>query len=52
MGSKLMSWQFNVYAACMDGMLQMLNDVWNGLVNEVKTTKHWGKTPIYSPGMC
>ena len=31
--------QFNVYATQTDMTIQMLNDVWTSLVNEVKATK-------------
>ena len=31
--------QFNGFAACIDSTIQMLNDVWNGLVNDVENTK-------------
>ena len=32
------------YATCTDGMVQVLNNVWNGLVNEVEATKrHYEK---------
>ena len=35
----LMFFQFNVYATRTNGTIQMLNDVWNSLVNEVDATK-------------
>ena len=31
--------QFNVYAAQTDSTIQMLNDIWSNLVNEVEATK-------------
>ena len=31
--------QFNGFAACINSTIQMLNDVWNGLVNDIKNTK-------------
>ena len=34
-----MSCRLDIYATCMDGTIQMLNDVWNSLVNEVEATK-------------
>ena len=32
-------WQFNVYAAQTDSTIQMLNDIWSNLVNEVEASK-------------
>ena len=32
-------WQFNVYTAQTNRTIQMLNDVWTSLVNEVEATK-------------
>ena len=31
--------QFNVYAAQTDNTIQMLNNIWSNLVNEVKAAK-------------
>ena len=31
--------QFNGFAACIDSTIQMLNNIWNGLVNDVENTK-------------
>ena len=33
-----MGW-FNVYTAQTDNMIQMLNDIWSNLVNEVEAAK-------------
>ena len=31
--------QFNGFAAHMDSTIQMLNDIWNGLLNDIENTK-------------
>ena len=31
--------QANGFAACIDNTILMLNDIWNGLVNDVKIQK-------------
>ena len=31
--------QFNGFAACINSTIQMLNNIWNGLVNDVENTK-------------
>ena len=31
--------KFNGFAACIDSTIQMLNDIWNSLVNDVENTK-------------
>ena len=31
--------QFNGFVACIDSTIQMLNDIWNSLVNDVENTK-------------
>ena len=31
--------KFNGFAACIDSTIQMLNDIWNGLANDIENTK-------------
>ena len=31
--------QFNGFTACINSTIQMLNDIWNGLVNDIENTK-------------